>query len=271
MSAGYIESTKELAPPTKNADGIWSVKISALVKVEKVRERVARFRISENLVDFSKFKSKKEREDAILQYIFNYSKEFLKLMTIAIEGEPDNKNGAILLKMKAHADARQFMDMYRAYIKGLKSAGLIVSTDSNDISGDIYHCIILPSGRTFRYDFPKGYEATHDFRDRNENIWKGYYIVLKIEFLDKDGEVLQECEYLLGFNTDAIWITNDISTFAGSQYYSLRDFFCYNGEFSLLRMRNRMPNTASVKFDIPEDVEKVKSIRNTIVVRRKNK
>lgn len=244
LSAGYIESTKELAPPTKNADGIWSVKISALVKVEKVRERVARFRTSENLVDFSKFKSKKERENAVIAYVVRYMIDFLKLVNINAELEPDEKKGEVKLKYSTHVHPRAFMNTYKAYVKGLRAAGL---EERVGYEGAII--IELRSG-AIGFDMPG--IPDYEFDEKIQKAMKENEFFVKTEFLDAEGEVLQEYNEPLGN-------VMNLFTVILHKNLSLKALTTQNSGFIY-----------SAKFDVPEDIKNIKSIRHTIIV-KKNK
>ena len=241
LSAGYIESTKELAPPTKNADGIWSVKISALVKVEKVRERVARFRTSENLVDFSKFESKQEREKAVVAYVVRYMIDFLKLVNIHAELEPDEEKGEVKLKYSTHVHPRAFMNTYKAYVKGLRAAGL----EEPDRNSSAALVIWLRSGY-IGFNMP---EIPHyEFDEKIQKAMKENEFFVKTEFLDAEGEVLQEYNKPL------------------DQMGNMTYIVVLHKNLSLETLTTQFRDSA--KFDVPEDIKNIKSVRHTIMVKK---
>lgn len=248
LSAGYIESTKELAPPTKNADGIWSVKISALVKMEKVRERVARFRISENLVDFSKFESKQEREKAVVAYVVRYMIDFFKLININAELEPDEEKGEVNLRYSTYVSPRAFMNTCKAFIKGLRAAGLEETEHYAIIQ------IYQPSGRKLFTMSGYSIEAQENLR---EKIWKAMcenkYLV-KTEFLDAEDEVLQ------GFEVPLVELLErplDLERFYSNLNLRSLNYKCKSSI-----------DIQTAKFDIPEDIKNIKKVRHTIIVKK---
>lgn len=242
LSAGYVDSTKEITPPKKNSDGTWSVKLSVLVKVDKVQERVTRFKASINVVDFSKFNSKKERENAVIAYVVRYMIDFLKLVNIYAELEPNEKKGEVKLKYSTYVNPRAFMNTYKAYVKGLRAAGL---EEEYGYGGAI--TIKLRSG-AISFNMPG--IPHYEFSEKIQKAMKENEFLVKTEFLDAEGEVLQEYNTPLNIAT---WI----DTIILHKTLSLE---------ALTKQKTGFHDSA--KFDVPEDIKNIKSVRHTIMVKK---
>ena len=246
LSAGYVESSKELEAPSKDANGVWHIKLAAVVKSEKIQEKVTRFKETEQAVDFSKFKTQKERKEAFEKFFVQGVSDFAKVIKVDFDKEIEQTDDGkgIVLKYKISANPREWMNVWKPLYKGIMASGLI----STSYSHEKFYAI-LPSGKCIDLYF-QGDDA-YQIKNRIQSALSHLYVAYTIDCLDSEGEVLQTEKLWVKIWEWGCMLTSDKGDGNLNERFLNFEKFKYEGSVKIL-------------FDIPEDVEKVKSVRGKL-------